>query len=178
MSAADEAFGIEYLPGQYDQRSDSLVQCIKLIDSDVEPIVSVAKIIVLSGSLSENDVKRIKSYCINPVDSREADLEKPSTLELDYEVPHAVEYIEGFIELDESRVQALWEKLGLAMTNKDLLHTQTYFKDVEKRDPTITEIRALDTYWSDHCRHTTFLTELEEITFDSDQGVEPIKKYL
>ncbi len=175
MSAADEAFGIEYLPGQYDQRSDSLVQCIKLIDSDVEPIVSVAKIIVLSGSLSENDVKRIKSYCINPVDSREADLEKPSTLELDYEVPHAVEYIEGFIELDESRVQALWEKLGLAMTNKDLLHTQTYFKDVEKRDPTITEIRALDTYWSDHCRHTTFLTELEEITFDSDQGVEPIK---
>ncbi len=170
------AFGIEYLPGQYDQRSDSLVQCIQLIESEANPIVSVAKIIVLSGDIPTKDLERIKKYCINPVDSREADLDKPTTLELDYEVPHAVELVEGFIDLDEKGIDKLWDNLGLAMTNKDLLHTQNYFRCVEKRNPTITEIRALDTYWSDHCRHTTFLTQLKDIEFDENAGIEPIKK--
>ena len=169
------AFGVEYLPGQYDQRSDSLVQCIQLMDNDADPIVHVAKIIVLLGRLSEVDIMRIKNYCINPVDSREADLEKPTTLEMTYEIPHTVESIEGFVDLDALGIRSLWEKLGLAMTSQDLLHTQKYFKDIEKRNPTITEIRALDTYWSDHCRHTTFLTELQEITFDNDIKIKPIK---
>lgn len=167
-------FGVEYLPGQYDQRADSLVQCIKLVSNKANPVVAVAKIIVLKGRLSQQDLNRIKKYCINPVDSREAMLEKPETLELEYEVPKSVETVDGFINLDEEGINVLWKQLGLAMTARDLAHTQTYFKTIEQRDPTITEIRVLDTYWSDHCRHTTFLTELTDITFDENPMMEPI----
>jgi len=173
-SESDIVFGVEYLPGQYDQRADSLTQCIQLVNSQAEPIVNVAKMFVLSGNLSEADINKVKKYCINPVDSREAMLEKPTTLELDLDVPSEVETVEGFIDLDKEEVNSLWSNLGLAMTDRDLLHTQEYFKTVEKRDPTITEIRALDTYWSDHCRHTTFLTELENITFEESKMNEPV----
>ncbi len=172
----EHVFAIEYLPGQYDQRSDSLVQCIQLIERDAQPKVSVAKVIVLSGELSQEAIKKIKSYCINPVDSREATLEKPNSLEVNYSLPQAVEYIDGFIELDETGVIQLWETLGLAMTSQDLVHTHEYFKTIEKRNPTLTEIRALDTYWSDHCRHTTFLTELKSISFEDSPRIEPLKK--
>ncbi len=176
LDTSQVVFGVEYLPGQYDQRADSLVQCIKLINNDAKPVVAVAKIFVLTGQLSDKDIDSIKHYCINPVDSREAFLEKPETLELEFEIPKEVETVEGFIDLDEEGVVSLWKQLGLAMTEKDLLHTQKYFIEVEKRNPTITEIRALDTYWSDHCRHTTFLTRLENISFDEAGSVQPIKE--
>jgi len=168
-------FGVEYLPGQYDQRADSLVQCIKLVSSDANPVVAVAKIIVLEGDLSKETIAHIKKYCINPVDSRESLLEKPLTLELEYEVPSQVETLEGFTLLDAEGISKLWKTLGLAMTTRDLAHTQKYFIEIEKRNPTITEIRVLDTYWSDHCRHTTFLTELTQVTFDDNAQMEPIK---
>lgn len=166
MAEDEIAFGVEYLPGQYDQRADSCEQCIQIINADVRPLVRAAKIIVLKGDLTEESVAAIKKYCINPVDSREADMDKPVTLELEYHVPDQVAVIEGFIDLDETGVEALWKELGLAMNVKDLLHTQKYFKEEEKRNPSITEIRVLDTYWSDHCRHTTFLTKINEVSFE------------
>ncbi|MBN2222354.1 MAG: phosphoribosylformylglycinamidine synthase, partial [Vallitaleaceae bacterium] len=171
----DILFGVEYLPGQYDQRADSLVQCIKLVNKDALPVVAVAKIFVLSGSLTPQEVDKVKKYCINPVDSREAMMEKPESLEIEFEIPTEVETVTGFIDSSEEEIKNLWKNLGLAMTDKDLLHTQAYFKEVEKRDPTITEIRALDTYWSDHCRHTTFLTQLEKIEFEENPLLEPHK---
>ncbi len=145
------------------------------MNNDAKPVVAVAKIVVLSGELTDEDIAKVKKYCINPVDSREAMLGKPSTLELELDIPGEVEAVDGFIELDKDGVVALWQELGLAMTDRDLLHTQKYFKEVEKRNPTITEIRALDTYWSDHCRHTTFLTRLENITFEDNKCNEPVK---
>jgi phosphoribosylformylglycinamidine synthase len=178
----DIIFGVEYLPGQYDQRADSLVQCIKLVNNDASPVVGVAKLFVLSGSLSQEEIDEVKKYVINPVDSREAMLSKAETLELDLDLPSEVETVEGFIDLDAKGILALWKQLGLAMTDLDLLHTQTYFKSVEMRNPTITEIRALDTYWSDHCRHTTFLTELKKVTFEESDANIPLvatyKQYL
>ncbi len=169
MAEDERAFGVEYLPGQYDQRADSCEQCIQIINADVKPIVRAAKIIVLKGAISNSLYEKIKHYCINPVDSREADMDKPATLELDYHVPDEVAIIEGFIDLDEAGVEKLWGELGLAMNVKDLLHTQKYFIEEEKRNPSITEIRVLDTYWSDHCRHTTFLTKINDVTFDEGQ---------
>ncbi len=170
------AFAVEYLPGQYDQRADSTEQCIQIINADVKPLVRCAKVIILKGDLSDRDIKKIKAYYINPVDSREADLEKAVTLELDYHIPKEVETIDGFIDLDQAGVESLWQQLGLAMTIKDLLHTQNYFKNEEKRNPTITEIRVLDTYWSDHCRHTTFLTKINEVSFDEGHYNTPVKE--
>lgn len=180
--AQDTVFATEYLPGQYDQRADSCEQCIKLLSADENPIVRTAKTIVLEGALSEGEIARIKSYCINPVDSREAETEKLNTLELEFEMPENVETVDGFIDLDEAGVDALWQSLGLAMTKYDLRFTQAYFKNVEKRNPTITEIRVLDTYWSDHCRHTTFLTKINKVDFEDSRYNEPVKstyeKYL
>ena len=175
------AFAIEYLPGQYDQRADSTKQCIQIINADMDPLVKVAKIIVVQGNLSKDMLNNIKAYCINPVDSREASIEKPDSLEENYPIPETVEILDGFILLDKNDLEILWKSLGLAMTIDDLIHTQKYFME-EKRDPTITEIKVLDTYWSDHCRHTTFLTKIEQVTFDkgyySDSLEEVYNQYL
>lgn len=169
-------FAVEYLPGQYDQQADSAQQCIQILDQEAAPIVRSAKVIILKGSFSEEQLDSIKKYCINPVDSREASLEKPETLELDYEIPGAVEKIEEFINLEGKEINDLRESLGLAMSKEDLFFVQRYFKDVEKRDPTITEIRVLDTYWSDHCRHTTFLTKINNVQIERNGFTEPVKK--
>jgi len=176
MGDDEIAFAIEYLPGQYDQRADSTEQCIQIINAEVRPIVRAAKVIVLKGKFSSAEIDQIKSYCINPVDSREADLDKPVTLELDYHQPDDVAIIEGFIGLDNKGIDNLWQNLGLAMNINDLLHTQAYFKKEEKRDPSITEIRVLDTYWSDHCRHTTFLTRINEVSFEEGAYKDLIKE--
>lgn len=181
LCSDEKIFGVEYLPGQYDQRADSCEQCIGLLDSEAQPIVRTAKIIVISGDISPIVFDQIRKYCINPVDSREAELEKPTTLELEYEMPDAVETVEGFIELADEGVLKLWKQLGLAMTGRDLLFTQEYFIS-EKRNPTLTEIRVLDTYWSDHCRHTTFLTKINKVDFEDGYYNDPVKstyeKYL
>ncbi|MFW6273988.1 MAG: phosphoribosylformylglycinamidine synthase, partial [Halanaerobium sp.] len=160
------AFAVEYLPGQYDQRADSAEQCMQILNDDEKPGVRTAEVIILKGGLDESEIERIKDYYINPVDSREADLAKPETLELDYKIPEKVSIIKGFINKTEKELEEMNEELGLAMSMADLLHTQKYFKDTEKRDPTITEIRVLDTYWSDHCRHTTFLSRIENVEIE------------
>ncbi|MGM0501091.1 MAG: phosphoribosylformylglycinamidine synthase [Bacillota bacterium] len=168
-------FGVEYLPGQYDQRADSAEQCMQILnDNDEKPTVRNASIIVLEGDLTAEDVAEIKNYHINPVDSREANLAKPDKLELDYEVPQEVATIEGFIDLDEAGIEDLRAELGLAMSQADLLHTQNYYQQQEKRNPTITEIKVLDTYWSDHCRHTTFLTEIKDVDIPDNKYTDPI----
>ncbi|MCK8816673.1 phosphoribosylformylglycinamidine synthase [Natroniella sulfidigena] len=181
--AEDEvAFGVEYLPGQYDQRADSAEQCMQILNAEERPTVRAARIIVLQGDISTTELEKIKDYYINPVDSREAELAKPDSLEMEYEVPEEVDVIEEFIELDEAGLEELLEELGLAMSKEDLLHTQRYFREEERRDPTITEIRVLDTYWSDHCRHTTFFTKIEDVKIEEDKYTRPIEtayqKYL
>ena len=158
-------FASEYLPGQFDQRADSAVQCIRLIHPELSPIVRTAKVYVLEGALSEDDVKKIKKYIINPVESREASLELPETLAMAYEAPEAVATVEGFISLDDAGLADMVRTLGLAMDLDDIRFCQSYFKE-EGRDPSITEIRMIDTYWSDHCRHTTFLTTIDEVKFE------------
>lgn len=170
-----EAFAIEYLPGQYDQRADSAAQCIQILTQGDKPIVRTAKLIVLEGDISKEQFQRIKNYCINPVESREASLEKPSTIELYADVPQDVDSIDGFIYLSQDELKDMIDDLGLAMSIDDIRFCQRYFRDEEKRDPTITEIRVLDTYWSDHCRHTTFLTKIEEIKISDDPLAKPIK---
>ncbi|MCR4611245.1 MAG: phosphoribosylformylglycinamidine synthase [Lachnospiraceae bacterium] len=160
-----KCFSVEYLPGQFDQRADSAMQCVKLLDENEEPVIKSAITYVIEGDITDDEFELIKSYCINPVDSRETDFAKPDTLMDDFEEPPMVEVLEGFISFDKSELNKLYESLNLAMTFKDFLHIQNYFQNEEKRNPTITEIRVLDTYWSDHCRHTTFLTELKNVTF-------------
>jgi len=172
----EKAFAVEYLPGQYDQRADSAEQCIQILNSDEEVTVRCAKVIVCKGSLTNEDIDKVKKYCINPVDSREADMVKPETLEINYEVPTEVEYINGFITKDENEIENLIKELGLAMSKEDLIFTRDYFKDEEKRDPSITEIRVLDTYWSDHCRHTTFATKIEDVDIKDGKYNKPVKK--
>ncbi|MBR3849446.1 MAG: phosphoribosylformylglycinamidine synthase, partial [Oscillospiraceae bacterium] len=152
------AFAVEPLPGQFDQRADSANQCIQLMTQGDRPAVRTAKVYLLSGTLSETDVEKIKRYVINPVECREASLAPVDTLKVDYALPTSVETITGFIALDDAGLSALLEKLGLAMDLDDLKFLQAYFRDDEHRDPTITEVRVVDTYWSDHCRHTTFST--------------------
>ena len=163
--ATDKVFSVEYLPGQFDQRADSAVQCLQLLNEKEEPVIRSATTYVLSGDISEEDFDRIKAYCINPVDSRETDETKPKTLIMEYEEPADVSIFEGFKDMPEEELKRLYESLGLAMTFQDFLHIQNYYLKEEDRNPTMTEIRVLDTYWSDHCRHTTFSTELKEITF-------------
>ena len=168
-------FSVEYLPGQYDQRADSAEQCIKLLKETEEPIIRCATTYVVEGTLTEDEFAAIKKHCINPVDSRETDLEKPETLEQKFDEPEDVIIFDGFADMPEAELKELYSSLNLAMTFKDFLHIQNYFKNEEKRDPSMTEIRVLDTYWSDHCRHTTFSTELTEVAFDEGYYNAPIK---
>ena len=168
-------FSVEYLPGQFDQRADSAEQCIKLLNEEEEPVIRSATTYVIEGSISDEDYDAIKSYCINPVDSRESGTSKPDTLIDNYDEPENVEVLDAFINHSESELKNLYDSLNLAMTFKDFLHIQNYFRDDEKRNPTITEIRVLDTYWSDHCRHTTFSTELTEVAFEDGYYRKPIE---
>ena len=158
-------FAMEYLPGQYDQRADSAAQCLQLLSAGERPQIRTAKVLALGGAVTAEELERIKAYCINPVEAREAALEKPSTLEEELVQPGDVAVLTGFLALDEAAVGALHAELGLAMSAADLRFCQEYFQTQEKREPTLTEIRVLDTYWSDHCRHTTFHTCLEEVRF-------------
>ncbi|MDY3910042.1 MAG: phosphoribosylformylglycinamidine synthase [Eubacterium sp.] len=171
----DRVFSVEYLPGQFDQRADSAEQCVKLLNEKEEPIIRSATTYVLSGDISDGDFERIKAYCINPVDSRETDETVPKTLVTQFEEPEDVKIFDGFKDMPEAELKALYDSLNLAMTFKDFLHIQNYFQGEEKRDPSMTEIRVLDTYWSDHCRHTTFLTELKNITFAEGDYKKPVK---
>ena len=161
----ETVFAWEYLPGQFDQRADSAAQCIQIITQKERPIVHNARVIVLEGTLSTQDINTIKHYIINPVDSREASMEKPETLVMNLTIPTEVETLTGFINKTPEEVKEMADEMGLAMTYEDLLFCQTYFRDEEHRDPTITEIRVIDTYWSDHCRHTTFLTKITDVEF-------------
>jgi len=175
---AARVFAVEYLPGQFDQRADSCAQCISLATGKERPSIQSAKIYAIYGNISDEDFIRIKSWLINPVESREASLDIPSTLKQNLSAPSDVPVIEGFISLDISDLEKLCANLNLAMDLQDLLFCQKYFKYEEKRNPTLTEIRLLDTYWSDHCRHTTFLTELDEIQIDDETVNESYKNYL
>lgn len=172
---ADFVFAVEYLPGQYDQRADSAVQCIQILQAEEQPKVNYAKVYILKGNLTEDEKQAVKNYCINTVDSREARLDKPETLAVEYGVPSNVAVIEGFCQRTEQEIEEMVSEMGLAMSKADLLHTQKYFRDAERRDPSVTEIRVLDTYWSDHCRHTTFGTVLEDVEFENGNLLEPVK---
>lgn len=172
----DRVFSVEYLPGQFDQRADSAEQCVKLLNESEEPLIKSATTYVLSGTISDEDFAKIKEYCINPVDSRETDETVPDTLVTEFEEPADVKVFDGFKDMPEMELKELYDSLGLAMTFKDFLHIQNYFKNEEKRDPSMTEIRVLDTYWSDHCRHTTFLTELKNVKFEEGDYTKPIQE--
>ena len=176
VNPGDRIFSVEYLPGQFDQRADSAEQCIRFIKEDENPVIRTAVTYVIEGEISDEEYQMIKNHCINPVDSREASDEKPETLVTVFDEPDDIRILDGFREMEEEEFKALYDSFGLAMTFKDFLHIQRYFRDEEQRDPTMTEIRVLDTYWSDHCRHTTFSTELKEISFDEGDYREPIVK--
>ena len=175
-------FSVEYLPGQFDQRADSAVQCVQFLNENAKPIIRSATTYVIEGDITEEELAAIKNHCINPVDSRETGAEKPETLVTVFDEPEDVKIFEGFQDMPEEELHALYSSLNLAMTFKDFLHIQKYFKGEEKRDPSVTEIRVLDTYWSDHCRHTTFSTELTDVKFGEGDYKAPIentyKEYL
>ena len=172
------AFAVESLPGQFDQRADSASQCIQLMTQGDRPAVRTAKVYLLSGEVTPADVEKIKHYVINPVEAREADMEPVETLKMEYEVPTSVETITGFIDLDEAGLAALLDKLGLAMDLDDLKFLQAHFRDDEHRDPTITEVRVVDTYWSDHCRHTTFSTHIDKVEILDEATKAAYERYL
>ena len=178
IPTGDTVFAVEPLPGQYDQRADSAAQCIQIISQGDRPTIHTAKVYVLSGALAEAEIAAIKKHVINAVESREASLELPETLTAQYAVPETVATVEGFISMDEKALSALLDTLGLAMDLDDLKFLQNYFRDEEKRDPTITEIRVVDTYWSDHCRHTTFSTHLDNIQIDDPAVEQAYQDYL
>ena len=169
-------FSVEFLPGQFDQRADSAVQCVQFLKEDEQPIIRSAVTYVIEGEMTDEQFDAVKAHCINPVDSRETGLEKPETLVTKFEEPADVKIFDGFIDMPEAELKALYDSLGLAMTFKDFLHIQNYSRGEEKRNPSMTEIRVLDTYWSDHCRHTTFSTELTNVTFGEGDYYEPMKK--
>ncbi len=169
-------FAYEFLPGQYDQRADSAAQCIQIITQGERPGIRVAKVIILSGDISDSDFQKIQNYVINPIETRLASLEKPDTLEDIYPVADDVPIIDGFTEKTIDELKALIEELGFAMSLEDLIFCQSYFRDLEKRDPSITELRMIDTYWSDHCRHTTFLTQIEEAEFKDNHIAQKVKE--
>ena len=171
-----KTFSVEYLPGQFDQRADSAEQCLKLLKEEEEPIIRTATTYVIEGDITDAELEEIKNYCINPVDSRETGMEKPDTLVTEFEEPADVAVFDGFMDMEEKAFKDLYDSLGLAMTFKDFLHIQNYFKNEEKRNPSMTEIRVLDTYWSDHCRHTTFSTELTDVTFEDGYFKAPLEK--
>lgn len=172
----DMVFSVEYLPGQFDQRADSAEQCVKLLKEDEEPVIRSATTYVITAPLTAEQEEAIKSFCINPVDSRQAEEEKPQTLVTEFEVPEDIRYFDGFMDSSEEELRALYGTLNLAMTFKDFLHIQNYYKKEEHRDPSVTEIRVLDTYWSDHCRHTTFSTELKNVSFTDGDYREPMEE--
>ena len=176
FEAADGAhvFSVEFLPGQFDQRADSAVQCVQFLDENAQPIIRSATTYVIEGDIAEEEFEAIKNHCINPVDSRETGLQKPETLVTEFKDPEDVKIFDGFRDMEEAPLKELYSSLNLAMTFKDFLHIQNYFKNEEKRDPSMTEIRVLDTYWSDHCRHTTFSTELTQVKFDEGDYKTPI----
>lgn len=182
LAKEDRVFTVEYMPGQFDQRADSAVQCIKLLESDVEVLVKNATTYIVSGHISDDEFEQIKAYCVNPVDSRIAGEEKPDNLLAEFETPADVEYLKDFHAMSLDDFKNLYKSLSLAMSYADFLYIREYFEKEEKRDPSITEIRVLDTYWSDHCRHTTFLTELKQIEFEdgfyADVIKESYKEYL
>ncbi len=168
-------FSVEFLPGQFDQRADSAVQCVQFLNENENPVIRTAVTYMIIGDITDGDFEKIKGYCINPVDSRETGLEKPKTLITEYDDPADVKIFDGFKDMEEHELKQLYDSLGLAMTFKDFLHIQNYFKNDEKRDPSMTEIRVLDTYWSDHCRHTTFSTELKDVEFSDGYYRSPIE---
>ena len=170
-------FAVEYLPGQFDQRADSAAQCIQIISQGERPIIRSAKVYALYGDLTENDIKEIKKYVINPVEAREAELKKPETLTADYDIPTTVKTLDGFLSLDRAGLEQFVKDMGLAMDADDIAFCQDYFKS-ENREPTITEIRMIDTYWSDHCRHTTFLTVIDDVKFEDELLQSAYEEYL
>ena len=182
MGSEDRTFSVEYLPGQFDQRADSAVQCVKFLNEEEDPVIRSATTYVIEGNITDDEFAAIKSYCINPVDSRETDMKKPDTLVTVFDEPKDVMIFDGFTEMTEEALKELYGSLNLAMTFKDFQHIQHYFAGEEKRDPSMTEIRVLDTYWSDHCRHTTFSTELKNVEFGEGDYKKPIvgtyEKYL
>lgn len=176
VNEKEQVFSVEFLPGQFDQRADSAVQCVKFLKEDEEPIIKTAVTYVIEGNISEEELARIKNYCINPVDSREKEMKKPETLVTVFPEPADVLIFDDFIDMSKEKLKELYLSLNLAMTFKDFLHIQNYFKNEEKRNPSMTEIRVLDTYWSDHCRHTTFSTELKNIIFEDGFYQKPLKE--
>lgn len=180
VPAGAKVFSVEFLPGQFDQRADSAVQCVRFLREDEEPVIRTAVTYMILGDVSEEQFDRIKAYCINPVDSRETGMRKPDTLITAFEEPEDVAVLENmperedFVDMPEVELRELYDSLGLAMTFKDFQHIQRYFATDEKRNPTMTEIRVLDTYWSDHCRHTTFSTELTDVEFGEGYYRTPI----
>ena len=167
-------FSVEYLPGQFDQRADSAVQCVQFLKEDEKPIIRSATTYVIEGNISDEEFEAVKNHCINPVDSRETDMVKPETLVTVFDEPEDVKIFDGFLGMSEDALKELYDSLNLAMTFKDFLHIHNYYTKEEKRDPSMTEIRVLDTYWSDHCRHTTFSTELKKVDFREGDYKEPI----
>ena len=169
---------VEALPGQYDQRADSAAQCIQMLTGGERPVVRCATLYLFAGEMDEAALSRARDYLINPVESREAALDKPDTLRQQYPEPAAVPVLEGFTALDQAGLAALLDKYGLAMDLADLTFLQGYFRDEEHRDPTLTEVRVVDTYWSDHCRHTTFSTHLDQMDIADDQVKSAYERYL
>jgi len=171
-----KSFAVEFLPGQYDQRADSASQCIQLLTHGDRPTVKYAKCVVMKGELNDQDITKVKQYMINPVESREATMEKPDSLIDEMLIPEDVSNIDEFIEMNDDQLAKLLKEMGFAMDMADIKFCQEYFRDTEKRNPSITEMKILDTYWSDHCRHTTFLTKIENVEFEDGKISEKIKE--
>ena len=171
-------FAVEALPGQFDQRADSAAQCIQIISQGERPLIRTAKVYALYGALTDNDIAAFKNHVINSVESREANLDLPETLAAHYAAPETVATVDGFITMDEVALGNLLDEKGLAMDIDDLKFLQAYFRDTEHRDPTITEIRVVDTYWSDHCRHTTFSTHIDNVRIDDPAVQKAYERYL
>ena len=178
LSDADYVFAVEPLPGQFDQRADSAAQCIQLLQPGDRPLVRTAKVYALYGTISPAELYKIKHYVINPVESREASLDKPETLQTEYSHPADIEVVEGFCSMERDELAGLLDRLGLAMDLDDLAFLQRYFREDEKRDPSLTEIRVVDTYWSDHCRHTTFSTHIDQVELEDDRVKAAFERYL
>lgn len=174
VNPADRIFAMEFLPGQYDQTADSAAQCVQILTQKERPAILSAKVIILSGEISDAELGKIKDYCINPVECREARLDKPQSLDMKAEIPGDVAMLDGFINRTPDQLKQLMTELGLAMSQADLAFCQQYFRGIEKRDPTITEIRVIDTYWSDHCRHTTFLTRIKQVDVEDGHFAKPV----
>ena len=176
ISLKERCFAVEYLPGQYDQRADSASQCIQILTSGDRKEVKTAKVYILNGNITDEEFEIIKQYCINSVDSREASLDKIEKFLKENEDPSKVDIFGGFIKYSDEELKLFMGKISLAMSFEDLKFTRNYFKNDENRDPSITEIKVIDTYWSDHCRHTTFMTEIDSVSIESGKYSKPIEK--